>query len=110
QRLLDDGCDAIVVVAHSGGALVSFETLLDPTYTDLRLHTRIPLGQALALSWRLAADPDVHEITPGHRLVGDLALVRPSLRWVDVWASYAPAPAGHIPDRPPWVAQAPVDP
>ena len=35
QRLTDDDCDAIVVVAHSGGALVSFETLLDPAYRRL---------------------------------------------------------------------------
>jgi hypothetical protein len=108
QRLLDDGCDAIVVVAHSGGALVSFETLLDPAYVDLRVDKLVTLGQGLGLSWRLAADPDVHEITPGHRLVGDLALIRPNLRWVDVWASYDPAPAGPIPNRPPWLQQEPV--
>src|SRR4029079_894464 len=45
HRLRDDGCDAIVVVAHSGGALVSFETLLDPAYTDLRVDKLITLGQ-----------------------------------------------------------------
>ena len=99
QRLVDDGCDAIVVVAHSGGALVAFETLLDPAYVDLPVHKLITLGQGLGLAWRLAADPDVHEITPGSRLVGDLAAVRPSLRWVDFWASYDPAPAGPLPAR-----------
>jgi hypothetical protein len=99
QRLLDDGCDAIVIVAHSGGALVSFETLLDPAYAHLRVDKLITLGQGLGLAWRLAVDPEVHEITPGHRVVGDLAAVRPTLRWVDFWASYDPAPAGPMPAR-----------
>jgi hypothetical protein len=99
QRLLDDGCDAIVIVAHSGGALVSFETLLDPAYAHLRVDKLITLGQGLGLAWRLAEDEEVHEITPGNRLVGDLAAIRPRLRWVDFWASYDPAPAGPLPAR-----------
>ena len=105
QRLVDDGCDAIVVVAHSGGALVSFETLLDPAYEKLQVDKLVTLGQGLGLAWRLAADPGVKEITPGHRLVGNLARVRPGLRWVDVWASYDPAPAGPLPARGGIVAQ-----
>jgi hypothetical protein len=114
QRLIDDGCDAIVVVAHSGGALVSFETLLDPAYAHLRVDKLVTLGQGLGLAWRLAADPTVHEIAPGHRLVGNLANVRPGLRWVDVWASYDPAPAGPLPERggiatgSPWLIETPV--
>jgi hypothetical protein len=99
QRLVDDGCDAIVIVAHSGGAFVSFETLLDPAYAHLPVDKLVTLGQGLGLAWRLAADPDVHDITPGSRLVGDLAAVRPNLRWVDFWASYDPAPAGPLPAR-----------
>ncbi|MGH2473896.1 MAG: hypothetical protein ACRDIL_01425, partial [Candidatus Limnocylindrales bacterium] len=72
ERLTADGCDAIVIVAHSGGALVSFETLLDPAYAHLKVDKLITLGQGLGLAWRLAADPAVHEITPGSRLVGNL--------------------------------------
>jgi hypothetical protein len=99
QRLVDDRCDAVVIVAHSGGALVSFETLLDPAYAHLRVDKLITLGQGLGLAWRLAEDQEVHEISPGHRLVGDLAAIRPNLRWVDFWASYDPAPAGPLPAR-----------
>lgn len=106
RRLVDDGCDAIVVVAHSGGALVTFETLLDPAYETLKVDKLVTLGQGLGLAWRLAADPGVREITPGHRLVGNLARVRPGLRWVDVWASYDPAPAGPLPARGGIVAEA----
>jgi hypothetical protein len=111
KGLKEDGCDAIVVVAHSGGALVSFETLLDPAYEDVQVDKLVTLGQGLGLAWRLAADLDVQEITPGHRLVGNLAEVRPHLRWVDLWSSYDPAPAGPIPERgkpEPWLKQAPV--
>lgn len=99
EGLLRDGCDAIVIVAHSGGALVSFETLLDPAYAHLRVDKLITLGQGLGLAWRLAADPEVQEIRPGHRLVGNLARARPGLRWVDVWSTYDPAPAGPLPAR-----------
>jgi hypothetical protein len=101
KSLRDSGCDAIVVVAHSGGALVSFETLLDPAYAgpDYKVDKLVTLGQALGLAWRLAADPEVREIAPGHRLVGNLAKARPDLRWVDFWASYDPAPAGPLPAR-----------
>lgn len=94
-------CDAVVVVAHSGGALVTFATLLDPVYLDdrHRVDKLITLGQGLGLAWRLAADPGVTEIAPGHRLVGNLAAVRPELSWVDFWATYDPAPAGPLPAR-----------
>ena len=99
ELMLEDDCDAIVIVAHSGGALVSFEMLLDPAYAHLRVDKLITLGQGLGLAWRLAADPEVQEITRGHRLVGNLARARPGLRWVDIWASYDPAPAGPLPAR-----------
>jgi hypothetical protein len=99
EHLIDDGCDAVAIVAHSGGALVTFEMLLDPAYDHLRVDKLVTLGQGLGLAWRLAADLDVHEITPGSRLVGNLARARPGLRWVDVWASYDPAPAGPLPGR-----------
>jgi hypothetical protein len=101
RGLREQGCDAVVVVAHSGGALVSFETLLDPAYLgpDYRVDKLVTLGQGLGLAWRLAADPTIREIAPGHRLVGNLARARPELRWVDFWATYDPAPAGPLPAR-----------
>jgi hypothetical protein len=101
RGLREQGCDAIVIVAHSGGALVSFETLLDPVYLgpEYRVDKLVTLGQGLGLAWRLAADPRVRDIAPGHRLVGNLARARPDLRWVDFWASFDPAPAGPLPTR-----------
>ncbi|HEU4673723.1 MAG TPA: hypothetical protein VFS32_12575 [Candidatus Limnocylindrales bacterium] len=98
DRLRAAGADAIVLVAHSGGAIVAFETLLDPTYADRPVDKLITLGQGLSLGWRLEADPGSPDaaIPAGDRLLGDLGAARPSLRWVDVWASYDPAPAGPI--------------
>ncbi len=110
DALVADGCDAIVLVAHSGGAVVSFETLLDPAYRDRPVDTLVTLGQGLALGWRLAAGPDGSELTRGNRLLGDLAAVRPDLRWVDFWASYDPAPAGPLPTDIPGVPLATASP
>jgi hypothetical protein len=98
DRLRSADADAIVLVAHSGGAIVAFETLLDPAYADRRVDKLITLGQGVSLGWRLEADPgSPHGAPPpGDRLLGDLGAARPSLCWVDVWASYDPAPAGPI--------------
>jgi hypothetical protein len=98
DRLRAAGADAIVLVAHSGGAIVSFETLLDPAYLDRPVDKLVTLGQGLSLAWRLEADPNRPSSAPppGDRLLGDLGAVRPNLRWVDVWASYDPAPAGPL--------------
>ncbi|HET7027257.1 MAG TPA: hypothetical protein VFI28_06170 [Candidatus Limnocylindrales bacterium] len=105
DRLRAEGADAIVLVGHSGGALVSFETLLDPAYLDRPVDKLVTLGQGLSLGWRLESDPVAGAPPPGDRLLGDLATVRPNLRWVDVWASYDPAPAGPL--RP--IAGVPLD-
>jgi len=96
DRLRAADADAIVVVAHSGGAIVAFETLLDPAFLDRPVDKLVTLGQGLSLGWRLEADPEAGVPRPGDRLLGDLGAVRPNLRWVDVWASYDPAPAGPL--------------
>jgi hypothetical protein len=88
------GCEEVVLIAHSGGAIVSFATLLDPAYHELRVAKLMTLGQGLALGWRLeqATGPFV----AGNPIRGDLGKERPDLRWVDFWASYDPAPAGEL--------------
>ena len=97
DALRADGCDAIVLIAHSGGAIVAYETLLDPAFADRPVDTLITHGQGLALAWRLAQGPDGAGLARGNRLLGDLRAARPDLRWVDVWSSYDPAPAGPLP-------------
>ena len=88
------GCDEVVLIAHSGGAIVSFATLLDPAYHDLGVAKLMTLGQGLALGWRL--EQKTGAFVAGNPIRGDLGAARPDLRWVDFWASYDPAPAGEL--------------
>ena len=88
------GCDEVVLIAHSGGAIVSFATLLDPAYHELGVAKLVTLGQALALGWRL--EQTSGPLVEGNPIRGDLGQARPDLRWVDFWASYDPAPAGEL--------------
>jgi hypothetical protein len=93
-------CDSIVLVAHSGGAIVAFETLLDPAYrTDPRraieVDKLITHGEGLNLGWRLEGAYKT-ALDRGHRLQGNLGALRKDLRWVDVWASFDPAPPGPL--------------
>ena len=90
----DRGCDDVVLIAHSGGAIVSYATLLDEAYRDLPVAKLITLGQGLALGWRL--ERTTGPFVAGNPIRGDLGAARPNLRWVDFWASYDPAPAGEL--------------
>lgn len=90
----DRGCEAVVLVAHSGGAIVSYSTLLDAAYADLPVAKLVTLGQGLALGWRL--ERTTGPFVAGNPIRGDLGAARPGLRWVDFWASYDPAPAGQL--------------
>lgn len=92
--LRDKGAERIVVVAHSGGAIVSFATLLEHSNTDLPVDKLVTLGQGLALGWRLEREGRSFDVA--NQIRGDLGARRPNLRWVDVWASYDPAPAGRF--------------
>jgi hypothetical protein len=88
------GCDDVVLIAHSGGAIVSYSTLLDEEYQDVPVAKLITLGQGLSLGWRL--EQTTGPFVAGNPIRGDLGSTRPGLRWVDFWASYDPAPAGQL--------------
>jgi hypothetical protein len=94
RGLQAEGCGRIVIVAHSGGAIVGYTTLCDPAFIDTRVDKLITLGEGLALAWRIENAPKGLEA--GSRLLGDLSKLRPNLRWADFWATYDPAPAGPI--------------
>lgn len=98
DRVTSEGAEAVVLVAHSGGAIVSFETLADPAYLDRPVAKLITIGEGLKLAWSLADERQDEHLAGRARLAGDLR-ARPRLRWVDVWASYDPAPAGGLPAR-----------
>jgi hypothetical protein len=95
------GCRRVIVIAHSGGTIVSLTTLTDPAFPKLEIDKLITIGEALNLGWRLEAeDPDApHPVPPvGNRMRGDLAR-RPRLLWRDFFGSHDPAASGP-PDPP----------
>lgn len=94
QGLMQQGCGRIVIVAHSGGAIVSFTTLLDPVYRDLAVDKLVTIGEGLGLAWHLVDRSTL--LDRGNRLSGDIAQARPDLIWYDYWASYDPAPGGPL--------------
>jgi hypothetical protein len=93
-------CDQVVVLAHSGGAIVSYMTLADPrTATDdLRVDRLVTHGEGLNLARRLStADISLRDAQIRYGgLYHDLASVRPNLIWNDFWASQDPAPVGPV--------------
>ncbi len=106
RGLRAQGCGQIVVVAHSGGAVVSFETLCDPAYAGEPVDKIVTLGEGLGLAWRI--DNASKGLPPSSRLLGNLPASRKDLRWVDFWSTYDPAPAGPL--RPPEGVQlVPID-
>ena len=92
--LRGQGCGKIIVVAHSGGVIVSFTTLVDPAYADLHVDKLLTLGEGLALAWRIE---DAYKgAKPPTLLSGNLRAARPDLHWTDFWSTYDPAPAGPL--------------
>ena len=108
RALHDYDCDRVVILAHSGGSIVSYMTLTDPSLfgdPNLRVDRLITHGQALSLAWRLghatdpwAADQQEDRLYAGDRLrrslVEVIATDRKALDWHDFWATHDPAPAG----------------
>jgi hypothetical protein len=94
QWLRDQGCEDVILLAHSGGTIVSYATLLRYRAPELDVAKLVTLGEAIKLGWRL--EQDVGDWDPGNSVRGDLAASHPDLRWVDVWASYDPAPSGEM--------------
>jgi len=93
-----NNCSSVAIVAHSGGAIVSYMTLADPARKGVRVDRLITLGEGLNLAWRLTAGDDgkVDEDTRNryNRLYRDVFNERDGLVWHDFWASQDPAPVG----------------
>jgi hypothetical protein len=90
----EEGVDRVIVMAHSGGAMVSYLTLADPAYRDARVDKLITFGEGFNLAMIL---------TPGRRGMFDRLRTditapgqRPEIRWRDFWGSHDPAPAGMV--------------
>lgn len=105
QDLHANRCSSVAIVAHSGGAIVSYMMLADETKKDIGVDRLITLGEGLNLAWRLTTgddgtvDPETRKRY--NRLYGDMLKNRPSLIWDDFWASQDPAPVGVLapPDK-----------
>ncbi len=86
--LISEGaCDDVVILAHSGGAMVSYGFLIDPQYAELAKSVRklITFGEGLNKAWELAPRPqELATAIPAH------------ISWIDFWSSYDPVPAGWL--------------
>ena len=87
-----NGCVDIVLLAHSGGTIVSFASLLRFSHAELPVSKLVTFGEAIKLGWRL--EQDVGDWRTGNSVRGDLVETHPNLRWVDIWGTYDPAPSG----------------
>ena len=108
ERLIDSiwnleaiGCHPIAIVAHSGGAIVTYLTLSDPVTARLRVDRVVTIGEAANLGWRLTKfgdtgddSDDPSDIHGG--LYRTLKNREHPLVWTDFWASQDPAPVGLI--------------
>jgi hypothetical protein len=92
-----NGCDDVVLLAHSGGTIVSYATLLRYPDAEFPIAKLVTFGEAIKLGWHL--EQEVGDWRPGNSVRGDLKAGHPQLRWVDVWASYDPAPSGPMHDE-----------
>jgi hypothetical protein len=92
ERLRARGCTRIVVVAHSGGAMVSYLTLTDPALAHAQVDKLVTLGEG----WNLALTLTPEGAGMADRLRRDITVRQPGLRWRDFWASHDPAAAGAL--------------
>lgn len=94
NRLRGAGCMRVVVVAHSGGVMVSYLALTDPALDPkaLNVDKLVTFGEG----WNLALRLTPAEVGMADRLRRDITRVHPGLRWRDFWGSHDPAPAGPL--------------
>jgi hypothetical protein len=95
SRLRDvGGCDQVVVVAHSGGVMVSYLALTDPALDPkaLDVDKLVTFGEG----WNLALRLTPAKVGMADRLRRDITSAHPHLRWRDFWGSHDPAPAGPL--------------
>ena len=97
----DYACTSIVLVAHSGGVIVSLELLGDPRYSSpdgrgaFPITKLITIGEAMAAAWSLW-DAWLGKLPPGDRLLASPYIQYPKLKWLDLYGTYDPAAAGRF--------------
>jgi hypothetical protein len=98
EALRGIGCGPIVIVAHSGGAMVSVLALTDPRHQEAHVDKLVTFGEGWNLAVRLTprGEPGSPMAGMADRLRTGIGTFRPKLRWTDFWASNDPAPAGEL--------------
>lgn len=87
------GCRRIVIVAHSGGTIVTYMTLADPFLTEAA-DTLITHGQAIQMGRNIFQNEGSIPTSPGARIEPGASLR--VTRWRDFHATHDPAPAGRL--------------
>jgi len=101
KALEEFGCDRVVVVAHSGGAVASYMTLTDPTVPTNSPKSLVTFGAGLNVAWRLLGIDEETPIPVARRIGGLLTQpLASTIRWTDYWATDDPVPAGPMDERP----------
>lgn len=75
--------DDIIVIAHSQGAVVAYDTLAAATAGVEKVRTLVTMGGALNKAWQLDSPP-----------AGLLAPLPASVSWLDIWSGYDPVAGG----------------
>jgi hypothetical protein len=102
DKVRNFGAEHIILVAHSGGTVLSYMMLADPSHDHLEVDKLITHGQAIGLAWKVGGQDSLD--TPGYdeglrtgdRLLRSVHRERPGRRWprwVDFHATHDVAPA-----------------
>jgi hypothetical protein len=90
--------DTVTVIAHSGGAVVSYEALAGKEVRDWlrqdrsRRITWVTAGSGLNLAWRMHAERKDRDKVFWHRRIDR------HVNWIDIYARYDPVPQGEAPN------------
>lgn len=98
------GCHKLTLLAHSGGAVASYMSLVK--YPSLAVTDLVTFGEGLNIAWRLA---ERHREASGGRaalLAGAISLADRPVRWSDYWATEDPVPNWGL--RPPQAVAGPA--
>ncbi len=96
RALRAQGCGRMVIVAHSGGVMVSFLTLTDPALSDVQIDKLITFGEGWNLAIRLSPPNPPDGSGMADRLRTDITRTQPNLRWRDFWGTNDPAADGPL--------------
>jgi len=88
------GCHRIVVIAHSGGTIVSYMALSDPAATETA-DTLVTHGEAIEMGRYIHSTEGSGSTSPGSQI--DLGRhLRDVTRWHDYYGTHDPAPSGRL--------------